>query len=134
MTGTRVCKKCKANLPMGMFRVMKRVRPSGFLSENRRYTCRKCDNRRRLEYAKKPNEKVRRAKSAKRYRSDPTEKMKNYARGAVSNAIDKGRLVRLPCEQCGAIDTEAHHDDYSKPLDVRWLCRPHHMTLHGRYL
>ena len=35
-----------------------------------------------------------------------------------------------PCEVCGATKTVAHHDDYAKPLDVRWLCRSHHALLH----
>lgn len=28
---------------------------------------------------------------------------------------------------------QAHHDDYSKPLEVRWLCVPHH-ALHHKQL
>ena len=51
----------------------------------------------------------------------------------VSNALQSGRLVREPCECCGATErVDAHHDDYSKPLDVRWLCRRHHLEYHGR--
>jgi hypothetical protein len=50
---------------------------------------------------------------------------KRAAHIAVGNAVRDGRLVKLPCEVCGA-KAQAHHDDYSKPLEVRWLCPPHH--------
>lgn len=55
---------------------------------------------------------------------------KNDARHQVAYALQTGRLRRQPCEVCGCAKTEAHHDDYSKPLDVRWLCRPHHFEHH----
>jgi hypothetical protein len=49
-----------------------------------------------------------------------------YAHGAVHNAIKYGRLKPEPC-RCGTQKTEAHHEDYTKPLDVRWLCKKHHV-------
>lgn len=50
---------------------------------------------------------------------------------AVGRAVRDGRLVRQPCEVCGATEkVQAHHDDYSKPLDVRWLCPKHHAEWH----
>jgi hypothetical protein len=51
---------------------------------------------------------------------------------ATRKAIRDGVLVRKPCEVCRKKKTEAHHDDYGKPLEVRWLCRAHHMQIHGR--
>jgi len=55
------------------------------------------------------------------------------ARSRVSNALRDGRLVRQPCEVCQATArVQAHHDDYSKPLDVRWLCFTHHREHHGQ--
>ena len=51
----------------------------------------------------------------------------------VSNAIRNGRLLRAPCEVCGSIaNINAHHEDYSKPMEVRWLCWDHHMAAHGK--
>lgn len=44
----------------------------------------------------------------------------------VNNAVRDERLKRQPCEECGAEKVEAHHDDYTKPLEVRWLCNKHH--------
>ena len=44
----------------------------------------------------------------------------------VNNAVRDGRLKKQPCEVCGAVKVEAHHDDYTKPLEVRWLCNKHH--------
>lgn len=40
------------------------------------------------------------------------------------------QLERKPCEVCGETKVEAHHDDYLKPLDVRWLCKRHHAEVH----
>lgn len=40
-----------------------------------------------------------------------------------------GSMVRLPCVRCGE-KAHAHHEDYSKPLDVIWLCHQHHMQHH----
>lgn len=54
---------------------------------------------------------------------------KRAADVAVRNALAAGVLVRGECERCvrgSKRRAEAHHDDYSKPLDVRWLCRFHH--------
>lgn len=54
------------------------------------------------------------------------------ARLAVARAIEAGELVREPCEVCGDPKTHGHHDDYDKPLEVRWLCPAHHGE-HHRY-
>lgn len=50
---------------------------------------------------------------------------------AVQNAVAAGRLVRQPCSSCGAPEAEAHHDDYSRPLDIRWLCSACHRAHHA---
>ena len=60
------------------------------------------------------------------------------AKMAVLSAVRGGRLVRLPCETCGtspvAADgrslVHAHHEDYSQPLAVRWLCVKCHFDEH----
>jgi len=65
--------------------------------------------------------------------SDPRYK-KARARWATRYAIKTGRLVPGPCEMAGLEchgKIEAHHDDYRKPLDVRWFCRRHHLKIDG---
>lgn len=57
---------------------------------------------------------------------------KRLAAQAVTNALKLGRLVRQPCEVCGDVNAQAHHDDYAKPLQVRWLCWTDHLARHGR--
>lgn len=42
------------------------------------------------------------------------------------------RIERRPCEICGNPKADAHHDDHSEPLRVRWLCRSHHVLLHAK--
>jgi hypothetical protein len=57
---------------------------------------------------------------------------KNQANAAVRRAIDAGKIQRQPCEACGDPQTDAHHPDYDRPLDVRWLCRRHHAEAHRK--
>lgn len=55
---------------------------------------------------------------------------KRAAHQAVEYALRKGRMERRSCERCGAQKAQAHHDDYSKQLDVTWLCPSHHRERH----
>jgi len=57
---------------------------------------------------------------------------KVQARNLLEQAVRCGKIKRLPCEVCGNPKTEAHHEDYSKPYDVHWLCRKHHNEIHKR--
>ena len=56
--------------------------------------------------------------------------LQQRAHSAVSYAIAKGQLKPSNCESCGDPNGYAHHDNYHKPLDVRWLCQSCHMKLH----
>lgn len=57
-------------------------------------------------------------------------RVKTRAHAKVKKAIESGELTREPCCICGDPKTEGHHDDYSKPLNVRWLCKKHHDEVH----
>ena len=57
---------------------------------------------------------------------DPVERLKRNARKRVLMRITRGSMKRLPCEVCGEPKSESHHPDYSKPLDVVFLCKRHH--------
>lgn len=61
-----------------------------------------------------------------------TKREKANAHRAVFVAIKKGKLQKKPCRDCGSEKVDAHHTDYSKPLDVVWLCRKHHFREHHR--
>ena len=55
------------------------------------------------------------------------EELKRKANNLVNNEIKAGRLIKQPCEVCGSSEyVEAHHKDYSRPLEVNWLCTKHH--------
>lgn len=68
-----------------------------------------------------------RERSRAYYQRNPKKK---YAHDKVYHAIKTGKLTRGVCEVCGSSDVHAHHDDYDRPLDVRWLCHEHHVEVH----
>lgn len=65
-------------------------------------------------------------------------KEKNAARCKLQYHVRVGNVIKpdvcsVNDDNCdGAI--HAHHDDYSKPLDVRWLCKNHHNEVHHGFI
>jgi hypothetical protein len=129
----RKCKTCTAEKPDGDF-------------YPRCSSCKECVKARvRVNYAshradrsayerersKRPERRLQMKRSVARRRARRPER--EHARIMTGNAIRDGRLVRQPCEVCRTtLRVQAHHDDYSKPLDVRWLCFKHHREHHGQ--
>jgi hypothetical protein len=70
------------------------------------------------------------ARSKREFRANNPEKYRAHT--LVNNAVRDGRLVRATqCETCGRPDRlHAHHEDYSRPFDVKWLCPPCHGRQH----
>ena len=79
---------------------------------------------------RKANREKRKASKAAYYQANPERKK---AHKAVTRAIKSGKLVRLPCSECGETKTEAHHYAYDMLLDVIWLCSKHHGQLHREH-
>jgi hypothetical protein len=64
--------------------------------------------------------------------SSRTRRPDKYAAQLMAKAaVESGFLRRLPCAVCGDERTDGHHENYSKPLDLVWLCRTHHMRRHA---
>lgn len=68
---------------------------------------------------------------------------KNRAYRVLRTAIESGAVVKPnSCGKCGtaakrqdgASAIQGHHDDYSKPLSVKWLCPPCHRSHHDAAL
>lgn len=57
--------------------------------------------------------------------------VEHKAREAVKRAKKSGKIIPQPCFVCGEIKVHAHHEDYLKPLDVKWLCSPCHRAQHN---
>ena len=58
---------------------------------------------------------------------------KYKAQTMVGNYVRDGKLFKEACEVCGERKSvHAHHDDYLRPLNVRWLCPVHHKAWHDK--
>jgi len=53
---------------------------------------------------------------------------------SLYRAIKRGAIKRKPCIKCGSLKSQAHHEDYSDPLKVIWLCAKHHKAHHLKNL
>ena len=60
----------------------------------------------------------------------PEQRRKDNCRSYAYTYLKRGYLEREPCNACGAEKAQMHHHDYSKPLEVEWLCRPCHLAEH----
>lgn len=98
--------------------------------------CKKCttERKRRIRQEKMQDPVYRnmvKEKEREKSRADIQIKIKRACRSATNRAIAFGKLVKQPCEVCGVNENiDAHHDDYTDPLNIRWLCKTHHMQHH----
>ncbi len=69
----------------------------------------------------------------KAYQNERRDLEREKAHHAVYIEIRAGRLIKPErCSECGESEkVDAHHEDYSKPLEVSWLCRKCHSRLHN---
>ncbi len=84
------------------------------------------------KYEKTEKGKVVSRNTAKRMRKRYPEKFS--AREKLRYEVRMGRIQKLPCQICGDIKSQAHHEDYAKPLEVIWLCQKHHNDVHNNLL
>ena len=85
----------------------------------------------RFWMAKQPKRKLTSAQHKKK--NDAAKKRypeKYKAHYTFKNTFKRGLIKKMPCEICRSNNVQAHHDDYSKPLEVRWLCVRHHNDYH----
>jgi len=132
--GLKQCFKCGKHLPRQAFYRHSKM-ADGLLGK-----CKSCTKNDAINHRMKNPERMRESERARRqtpkrrawakqYENTPARKRISFAHHKVCQAIIDGKLVKKPCEVCGD-KANAHHDDYSKPLDVRWLCTTHHVEHH----
>jgi hypothetical protein len=146
---SKACKKCERNLPISEFYVHASM-GDGHLS-----FCKECVGARVGAHREANLEKIR---IYDRIRGDLPHRMalrqayarehpeafrpgqanwlkrnpeKRKAHNTLSNAIRDGKIVKpTACSKCDEeCRPEGHHVDYSKPLEVVWLCRRCHAAL-----
>jgi len=70
----------------------------------------------------------------RKYLTSPEQTTKRKSRVTAQTALKKGLLKKQNCSKCGSTETQMHHEDYKKPLDVVWVCRKHHLEIHSRQI
>ena len=114
--------------------------PSCFYTSNKA-SCKDCVVSRSKKYRENNLEKVQkydRLRGSRQHKDYLKEYRKSYpkkylAHNKLNNAIRDGNIENpRVCEICsGIFHVVAHHDDYDKPLQVRWLCSSCHQQWHS---
>lgn len=133
----RICWKCKKEKEDSLFKTNK-TRSSQIET-----FCKECDNEKSREYYLRNKERINLRHQrynalhlTKEYHYKQYLKLKDKApekykaRYTLKNAVYSGKVKKENCKICGSEKSQAHHPDYSKPLEVIWLCVKHHREEH----
>ncbi len=133
-TSIKTCFKCGAEKPLTEFYRHKQM-TDGHLN--------KCKDCARADVAAHRLENIEeiRAYDRRRGSRQPDGYLPSYRRTypkiakahrMVAYHVRVGNIARKPCEVCHTDRAVAHHDDYDRPLDVRWMCKAHYKQWHER--
>jgi hypothetical protein len=117
IVAVRVCTSCERELPLET-----EFHRDSNGRDGRKSICRQCASARTSQWKRENRERANAGTAAYKRR----HKERVNARNAVAVAVMRADLTRQPCEVCGEPETEAHHEDYARRLDVQWLCHEHH--------
>jgi len=110
--------------------------PAKFFKTEPQRICSKCEgpleeNRiGRQYYCKRCQAEISRKTRKKHSELSEDEKKRANARSYLNQYVRRGVIKKQPCQICGNPEVQAHHKDYSKPLEVVWLCKPCHIEMH----
>lgn len=121
-----ICSDCKKGMAKGRYEKNKEKR----LAYSRQYKKDNPEKIKNLNVGWRKNNKDKARAYTRRWRKNNKEK--SYAHTRVHEAIKDGRLVKpCKCSKCDSTERiQGHHEDYSKPLEVIWLCESCHVALH----
>ncbi len=131
---TKICKRC------GLEKELSEFEKSGLWYRNECKDCRRKffnknyqkikekHNLNRKKYLKTHPEI--KSKMKRTWMNKNPEKERAY--NILLYAIKVGKIIRQSCSVCGNRNSHGHHKNYSKPLDVIWLCLKHHRELHNQ--
>lgn len=122
MKEEKKCSRCKT-ITKNVIRFAKR-------GEIQYYMCNPCNTKRVSAFYKKNPVPQRNAVK----RSIAKHRHKQRARELLNYHLKKGHITKpTACEKCNLSDVriQAHHEDYTKPLEVHWLCITCHSLEHS---
>ena len=137
-TTMKTCTRCGETKPVSDFH-WKTAK-----HKTRRSWCKRCGSNKRRAWRWKDPDK--RRANQRKYNNSRSQKKVAYnkqynkthqyvekAHNTLNHSIDRGDITRPDtCEHCcKTCKPEGHHDDYSKPLEVKWLCPECHAIEHG---
>jgi hypothetical protein len=130
-TAIRVCRICGVEKSLELFKkgnpgIDKICKACDALRARERHAKRGGDAKRSIAYYHKHRERI-----IAKLKTNPKQKIRQQ----VHDAVSTGRLIKPNnCEACGKVcNPHGHHRDYSKPLEVVWLCRACHFKEHRKY-
>jgi len=121
---TKVCSKCGHELPLKSF-----YRDGGNRLRSDCKTCRSATTS-AYQFAHPEQRREYTYRGLKKHLENPENVAKKDCRRRANYALVNGKIERRPCEVCGSVKSEMHHDDYDQPLKVRWMCHKHHGLYH----
>jgi hypothetical protein len=125
------CKECNKASAHDSERRAKAENPAAWRAAKRERQNRPARKAHVREYYAQPHVKERENQRRAAWRADPANKDKYEARTILNNALKLGKIHKRPCEECSSTEwVDGHHEDYSRPLEVTWLCRSCHGKRH----